>query len=110
MTYADAVAIFSEQIAALVGAGVDLLMLETFAHLDEIAAAITAARAACNLPIVAQMTFTEDDVTSLGTAPEEAVIKLRALGADVIGANCSVGPQHMLTVMQRMADTLRRQR
>ena len=77
---ADAVAIFAEQIEALVGAGVDLLMLETFADLEELAAAIAAARAVCDLPIVAQMTFTEDDLTPLGAAPGRGSVT-RLIGA-----------------------------
>src|SRR5437764_81018 len=51
----------------------------------------------------AQISVAEDDATRRGAAPEEAAAGLVALGADVIGANCSVGPQHMLAVMQRMA-------
>lgn len=103
ISQAEAVAHYAEQIEALAGAGVDLLVLETFGDLEELIAAITAARAVCDLPVVAQVTFTVDDLTPLGAAPEEAVTRLVGAGADVIGTNCSVGPQHMLAVIQRMA-------
>ncbi|HVC21787.1 MAG TPA: bifunctional homocysteine S-methyltransferase/methylenetetrahydrofolate reductase [Vicinamibacterales bacterium] len=94
---------FREQAAALLDGGVDLFILETFRDLDEIGAAIAAVRSLCDLPIVAQMT-TEQDGNSLdGTPPETFAPALRALGADLIGVNCSVGPAPMLETVERMA-------
>jgi homocysteine S-methyltransferase len=99
----EARAYFSEQAQALVEGGVDLLMLETFRDVNEICAAISAVKAVCALPIVAQMTI-EDEGNSLdGTPPEQFVPALQAAGADVIGINCSIGPAHMLEALDRMA-------
>jgi homocysteine S-methyltransferase len=100
---ADVQAAFQEQIEAMVEAGVDLLMIETIGNLDEMLAAIAAARAACDLPIVANMTFAEDGRTIGGSSPEEVVEQLAPLGVSVIGANCSVGPQRLLPVLAAMA-------
>jgi methionine synthase I (cobalamin-dependent)/5,10-methylenetetrahydrofolate reductase len=94
---------FREQAQALVDAGVDLIILETFRDLNEIRAAIAAVRSISGLPLVAQMTI-EDEGNSLdGTPPEQFVPALQAAGADVIGINCSIGPAHMLETLERMA-------
>src|SRR5215210_1160634 len=65
--------------------------------------ALIAAREACDLPVVAQMTFAEDGRTQVGNTPREVVEALEELGADVIGANCSTGPQRMARVISEMA-------
>ncbi|MHB0871234.1 MAG: bifunctional homocysteine S-methyltransferase/methylenetetrahydrofolate reductase [Chloroflexota bacterium] len=99
---AEALAAFQEQIGALLEGGVDLVILETFPDLEELALALRAARSVCQLPVVAQVTVAEDLLTASGATPEEVVRRLRSLGADVVGVNCSVGPQPMLDVVQRM--------
>jgi methionine synthase I (cobalamin-dependent) len=91
-------ALFREQVTALAGAGVDLLIFETFSDLDEMGEAVRAARAVCDLPIIAQMTFTEDIRTPLGHTPEQVAEFLRELKVEVIGVNCSVGPALVLRV------------
>jgi methionine synthase / methylenetetrahydrofolate reductase (NADH) len=93
---------FEEQIRALAEGGVDLIMLETFYDLNEIREAIAAARAVCDLPLVAQVTINDDGNMLSGTAPEVFTRNLEAWGADGIGCNCSVGPQVMLGSIQRM--------
>jgi methionine synthase I (cobalamin-dependent)/5,10-methylenetetrahydrofolate reductase len=99
-------ALFREQVAALAGAGVDLLIFETFSDLDEMGEAVRAARAVCELPIIAQMTFTEDIRTPLGHTPEQVTEFLCDLKVEVIGVNCSVGPALVLWVVQRMCQAL----
>jgi len=100
--------IFKEQIEALVEGGVDLLILETFFDLRELEQAVLAAQEVCDLPIIAQMTFNEEGRTIMGNTPEEVVAVLDALGADVIGANCSTGPQPVYRVIQEMLKVSRR--
>ncbi len=95
-------AAFAEQIAALAGAGVDVIVCETFTDLYEIREAIHAARAVCELPVVASMTFTRDDCTLLGDSPEKVATKLAELAVDVIMVNCSGGPAQLLRLVQRM--------
>ena len=97
---AEARAAFAEQIAALAGA--DLLILETMSDLNEMREASLAAREVCNLPIIAQMTFTEDGHTPAGHSPEEVAAALLALGVEVIGVNCSVGPARVFEVAQTL--------
>jgi len=100
----EARAAFRAQIDALVEGGVDVLILETFSDLTELEQAVRAAHEACDLPVIAQMTFTEDGRTRYGHAPAEVVAALEALGVDVVGANCSVGPVPTLDVIQQMAE------
>ena len=100
--YAKMHAAYAEQIAVLWEAGADLLLFETFSSLDELALAVTVAKEICDLPIVASMTFTEDERTPTGHTPEEVVARLTTVGADVIGVNCSVGPAQMLRTLARI--------
>lgn len=95
---------FREQIEGLIEGGVDLLILETISDLHEMEQAIAAARAVGDVPIVAQMTFGEDGTTVRGDEPTSIVARLEALGVDIIGANCSVGSQPMLAVVEQMAE------
>ncbi|MBP8998428.1 MAG: bifunctional homocysteine S-methyltransferase/methylenetetrahydrofolate reductase [Anaerolineaceae bacterium] len=94
---------FAEQITALVNAGVDLLILETMTDVYEIVEAITAAReVAGDIPIIASMTFTRDNRTLLGDSPAQVAKRLYEAGADIIGANCSGGPNQVLNLLRQM--------
>ena len=93
---------FSEQVGGLLEGGVDLFILETFSDLLEIAEALHAVRDACDLPVIAQMTFAEDLRTPQGYSPEQVADLLSKLEVDVIGANCSVGSNTLLEVSQRL--------
>ena len=100
----EAAAAFREQIAALAEGGADLIMIETISDLQEFEVALAAARAAADLPVVIHKTFTEDGRTLMGELPHEVVARAEAGGADVVGANCTVGPQRMLDIVERMAE------
>lgn len=95
--------LYREQAQGLMEGGVDLFILETFSDLNEIALAVRGVRQISTLPIIAQMTYTEEGKTTWGVEPETVVELLLAEGASVIGANCSVGPQAMLEVIARLA-------
>lgn len=93
---------YREQIEILLEAGVDMLTIETMGNVDEMEAAIAAARSCADLPIMALMTFAEDGHTLTGSNPEQIVDRLSSLDVDILGANCSVGPQRLLSVVERM--------
>lgn len=94
---------FEQQIAALVEAGVDLLILETFGYLEELHQAILAAREiAPQLQVVAQATMDEEGNCLDGASAETFAAKVTDWGADVIGCNCSVGPVAMLEAVERI--------
>ena len=89
----EAVAFFARQATGLAQGGVHGFILETFSDLEEIHAALEAARSvAPDLPVIAQMTVGEDGATSYGTSVETIAARLIEWGADVVGLNCSVGP------------------
>jgi homocysteine S-methyltransferase len=96
-------ATFAEQAAALVEGGADLLVLETFRHLEEIRIVMEAAhRAAPGTPIIASMAFDPTETVADGSTPEQVATTLRDWGADVIGVNCGDGPQLALAIAERM--------
>jgi methionine synthase I (cobalamin-dependent)/5,10-methylenetetrahydrofolate reductase len=94
---------FREQAQALLDAGVDLFICETFSNIAEMEQAITAIRDICMLPVVAQMTIGIDGRTVFGDTPRILAQRLDRAGADVIGLNCSVGPDIMLDAIEEMA-------
>ena len=103
VAYEEAKDAFEKQVVPLLEGGVDLFVLETFSRLEELEQAIQAVREHCSLPIIAQMTITDDGNSPLGDTPETIVRKLAPYNVDVMGLNCSVGPQIMLESIQKMA-------
>src|SRR5580704_4342180 len=104
VSFAEAREVFREQAQALVEAGVDLLILETFSDLSEIREAIFAARevAGPDMVIVAQVTIDDHGDMPGGATPEIFTRSLDEWPADVIGLNCSVGPKATLETIERM--------
>ena len=104
MSFAEARSVFREQAEALVEAGVDLLILETFCSLDELREAIFAARevAGPEMVIVAQVTIDDYGNMHDGTDPATFTTRLDEWPADVIGLNCSAGPKVMLETIEKM--------
>ena len=103
-SFAEARAIFREQIDVLLDAGVDLLILETFGNLDELREAVFAAREAAGpeIAIVAQVTIDDNGNLPGGMEVETFTRRLNEWPADVIGCNCSVGPKVTLETIERM--------
>ncbi|MCE2901946.1 MAG: bifunctional homocysteine S-methyltransferase/methylenetetrahydrofolate reductase [Gemmatimonas sp.] len=95
---------FREQMAALAEGGADCFVLETFADLEELEQAILAAREVNPaMPVIAQATVGPELRTAFGATPEDIARVLDKWGVDVIGLNCSVGPQTILEAIERMA-------
>jgi 5-methyltetrahydrofolate--homocysteine methyltransferase len=103
LNFDEAVEAYTEQAQALQEAGVDVFNLETASDLRETKAAMLAIRSVSDKPVVAMMSFGDDDRTLLGTTPQAAAIVLQAMGADVIGANCSTGIQEIYRVLMAMS-------
>jgi len=95
--------IFREQAQALEERGVDLFILETFPSLQELTWALEAVRSFSQLPVIAQLAYSEEGKTLVGDDPAAAARRLLELGADVVGANCSIGPQDILGVLRALA-------
>jgi homocysteine S-methyltransferase len=96
--------IFREQAAALEERGVDLFILETFSDLEELLSAVDAIRSFSQLPVIAQLTYSEECLTLGGTRPRDAWAALRSKNVQAIGANCTVGPQSLLPILQELAE------
>ena len=103
-TLDEARSIFREQIEALVEAGVDCLMLETFRDLNEVRAAVEAARDAAGpeMVLMAHLSIEDDGRLQDGTSIEDFTRALDAMPVDVIGLNCSSGPKVMLETLEKM--------
>ena len=92
---------FREQAEALCH-DVDLFIIETIPSIEETRIAVDAVSSVCDLPIVAQLTFSDEGQTLMGESPEQVVEQLSSLNLAAIGCNCSIGPQPMLEVIERM--------
>lgn len=95
---------YYEQAKALATAGADYILIETCIEIQEMRAALLAAKDACDLPVICQLSFSEDGRTVTGTDPQSAAIILSAMGADVIGANCSLGPEQLVPIVKELAE------
>ena len=100
----EAEELFARQVAGLLDGGVDGFVLETFSDVSELACALRAVRAACDLSVVAQATVGQDGKTSYGSDARQVAKVLTEAGADVVGLNCSVGPAVMLDALEDMAE------
>ncbi len=87
------------------GKGVDIIALETFTNMEELHLAIQSVRSVCDLPIISMITIHENGRSFDGFDVKEYSKKMDEFGADVIGLNCSNGPENMLNLVDRMLKT-----
>jgi methionine synthase / methylenetetrahydrofolate reductase(NADPH) len=95
--------VFHEQALALEERGIDFFILETFSYVDELMLAIDAIRSFSGLPIVAQLTYSEEGTTYGDVNPFLAATMLKDKNVQVIGANCTLGPQSLLPILRELA-------
>lgn len=100
LDFEDAVAIFAETVRLGAKYGADLVMIETMNDSYETKAALLAAKEACNLPVFVSNAYGEDGKLMTGASPAAMVAMLEGMGADAVGANCSLGPKALSGVMQ----------
>ena len=94
--------VYAEQVTALSEAGVDYFIIQTMIDIQEMRAALLAAKQFGRVPVICQMTFETSGRTVTGTDPTTAAVTLESLGADMIGANCSLGPDQLLPIIEKM--------
>src|SRR5690348_8065473 len=109
ITYKQLVEIFREQADALLQGGVDVLLIETSQDILEVRAAITGMRRAMSevgrsVPIQAQVSLDTSGRMLLGTDIAAVMTTLVALRVDVVGLNCSTGPEHMREPVRFLAE------
>ena len=89
LAYQDALDLFAEQAVALAEGGVDVFYIETMSAMEEMRAAIEAARQADpDRPVFATFSFDHHGRTNMGVRPEKAAEVFEDLGIDAFGANC----------------------
>ncbi len=98
----EILSVFHEQALALEERGVDIFILETFSYIEELILAIDAIRSFSGLPIVAQLTYSEEGTTYGDVSPFLAASLLKDKNVQVIGANCTLGPQSLLPILQQL--------
>lgn len=101
LPFETAVSLFAEIVQAGAQAGADCVLIETMNDCYETKAAVLAAKENCTLPVFVSNVYDETGKLMSGTTPEAMVAMLEGLGADVIGINCSLGPDKMLELLPR---------
>ena len=91
-----------EQAQVLLAGDVDGLLLETYYDFEEIKAVVMLLRSLTMKPIIAQVTMHEPGILQGGISFSEALLELEALGADIVGANCRLGPFHMVQAFEKV--------
>jgi methionine synthase I (cobalamin-dependent)/5,10-methylenetetrahydrofolate reductase len=99
----EIVSYFLEQAQALEERGVDLFILETFTYIEEILLAIDAIRSFSLLPVIAQLTYAEEGVAYGDLRPTDAAAQHKNKHVQVVGANCTLGPQALLPILTELA-------
>ena len=99
LSFDESYELFAQQARLAERAGADLVILETVSDLLEAKAALLAIKENTALPVFVTMTYQADGRTFVGCDPLTATLTLQALGADVLGVNCSLGPGELLPVV-----------
>ena len=113
VSFDQLVEVFEEQATALIEGGADVLLIETSQDILEVKAAIFGIRAAIRqtgrwLPVQAQVSLIDTSGTMLlGTDIAAVMATLESLGADIIGLNCSTGPDLMREPLRYLAENAR---
>jgi 5-methyltetrahydrofolate--homocysteine methyltransferase len=106
VSFRELVDAFARQIEGLAQGGVDLILAETQFDLGEVRAVVVAARKVCDLPVAACMTF-ESGSSLTGTAPLTFLDTMQNMGVDLIGTNCSLGPEGLEEIIRAMSSRAR---
>ena len=102
LEFEKAVSVFAETVKLGVKYNVDLIMIETMNDSYETKAALLAAKENSSLPVFVTNAYGEDEKLITGATPEAMVAMLEGMGADAVGANCSLGPKQLQNIAKRM--------
>lgn len=104
LDFEKAVAVFAETVKLGVKCGVDLILIETMNDSYETKAALLAAKENSDLPVIVSNAYGEDGKLMTGASPAAMVAMLEGMGADAIGANCSLGPKQLRAVATELLE------
>ena len=102
LDFEDAVAIFAKTVSLGVKYGAELIIIETMNDSYETKAALLAAKENCNLPVIVSNAYGEGGKLMTGATPAAMTALLEGMGADIIGANCSLGPKQLTPVIEEL--------
>ncbi|MBR2181229.1 MAG: homocysteine S-methyltransferase family protein [Oscillospiraceae bacterium] len=102
LDFEDAVKLFAKTVRLGAKHGADLVIIETMNDSYETKAALLAVKESCDLPVIVSNAYGADGKLMTGAAPAAMVALLEGMGADVIGANCSLGPRELRDVMEEL--------
>jgi 5-methyltetrahydrofolate--homocysteine methyltransferase len=102
LDFEEATTLFSK--VARLGAkhGAELIFIETMNDSYETKAALLGAKESCDLPVFVSNAYGSDGKLMTGATPEAMCAMLEGLGADAIGANCSLGPSQLAPIIDRL--------
>ena len=100
LTFEEAYDAYKEIVLA--GSGADVIVIETMTDLYEVKAAVLAAKENSDKPVLVTMTFEASMRTFTGVSPECMVPVLEGLGVDALGVNCSLGPEDLMPVLEKI--------
>lgn len=103
LSFDRAYEIFKRQVIQGEKSGANLIIIETMIDLYEAKAAVLAAKENTHLPVFCTMTFDENGRSFTGCTPESMVENIEKLGVDAIGVNCSLGPQKLIPIVEKIA-------
>lgn len=98
----DIIGAVTEQAHTLISEGVDGILLETYYDFEEIKAVVQVVRQLTDLPIIAQVSMQEPGILQGGISFSGALYELEELGADIVGANCNLGPFHTIQAFEKV--------
>ena len=105
LDFEEAYSVFSKTVKIGLKHGVDLITVETMNDSLETKAALLAVRDNTDLPVIVTNAYGADGKLLSGASPECMVALLEGMGADYIGANCSLGPKALLGVVERICES-----
>lgn len=104
LDFEDAVNLFKKTVSLGVKYSADLIIIETMNDSYETKAALLAAKENSDLPIIVTNAYGEDGKLMTGASPEAMALMLEGMGADAIGANCSLGPRQLCGVVEKLLE------
>ena len=104
LDFEDAVALFAKTVKLGTKYGADLIIIETMNDSYETKAALLAAKENSSLPVIVSNAYGSDGKLMTGATPSAMVTMLEGMGADAIGANCSLGPIQLRPVMLELLE------
>ena len=102
LDFEDTVEVFAKTVRLGVKYGVDLILIETMNDSLETKAALLAAKENSTLPVIVTNAYGEDGKLMTGASPAAMVALLEGMGADAVGANCSLGPRQLRGVAEEL--------